>query len=77
MNKQWLVFNIGCIECGVDSNVVGLYETEEEARAIAEACQKELHWRQSGQNAFSVFNLLAPQDQEYADVIAKLKESRA
>jgi hypothetical protein len=72
--KHWMVFNVGCIECGVSSNVVGLYATEEEAKQIAGACEDELHWRESGQNEFVVFDLRAPQAQEYTDVIAKLKE---
>ena len=74
MTKPWLVFNVGCIECGVDSNVVGLYETEEEALRIARACREELHWRQQGQNAFEVFDLRIPQESEYVEAIAKFEE---
>lgn len=74
--KPWMVFNVGCIECGVSSDVVGLYATEEEAQAIAKACEDELHWREGGQNAFGVFDLRAPQAQEYTDVIAKMKETK-
>ena len=73
--KPWMVFNVGCIECGVSSNVVGFYATEEEAKQIAQACEDHLHWRQGGQNAFEVFDLRAPQAQEYTDVIAKMKET--
>ena len=72
--KSWMVFNVGCIECGVSSNVVGLYATEEEAKQIAQACEDQLHWREGGQNAFEVFDLRAPQAQEYTDVIANVKE---
>lgn len=72
--KQWMVFNVGCIECGVSSNVVGFYTTQEEANRVAQACEDHLHWREGGQNSFEVFNLVAPQAQEYTDVIAKLKE---
>lgn len=32
---MWLVFDIGCIECGVSSNVVAVYPTEHEADAVA------------------------------------------
>lgn len=32
---MWLVFNIGCIECGVSSNVVAVYPHKHEADAIA------------------------------------------
>jgi hypothetical protein len=33
---KYLVFDIGCIECGEDSAVVGLYESEEEAKKAIE-----------------------------------------
>ena len=73
--KPWMVFNVGCIECGVSSDVVGFYATKEEAKQIAQACEDHLYWRQGGQNAFEVFDLRAPQAQEYTDVIAKMKET--
>jgi len=72
--KPWMVFNVGCIECGVSSDVVGFYSTEEEAKQIAQACEDELHWRQSGQNSFEVFDLRTRQAQEYTDVIVKMKD---
>jgi hypothetical protein len=72
--KPWMVFNVGCIECGVSSDVVGFYSTEEEAKQIAQACEDELNWRQGGQNSFAVFDLRAPQAQEYTDVIVKMKD---
>ena len=67
--KRFLVFNVGCIECGVSSNVVGMYDTQEEADKVAAACDKALGWREGGQNSFEVFDLAAPQAQEYADVL--------
>ena len=67
--RPWMVFNIGCIECSVSSAVVGLYETESEALAVADVCQKELDWREGGQNSFEVFNLLEPQHDDYREVI--------
>ena len=72
--RPWMVFNVGCIECGVSSNVVGFYTTQEEANRVAQACEDHLHWREGGQNSFEVFNLVAPQAQEYADAIAEMKE---
>lgn len=65
----WMVFDVGCIECGVSSGVVGLYETECEAHAVADACQEELG--EGGQHSFEVFNLLDPQHDDYRDAIAK------
>ena len=67
--KRFLVFNIGCIECGVSSDVVGLYDTKEEADKVAKTCNDKLDWREHGQNAFEVFDLTAPQAQEYAEVL--------
>ena len=75
MDKPWMVFNIGCIECGVDSDVVGLYATEEEAEQIAGTCRDALHWRQGGQNSFEVFDLRASQNQDYTEVINNPKEN--
>lgn len=51
-DKGWLVVNIGCIECGVSSAVVGLFETEAEADAVADRCNLELGWRGGGQNRY-------------------------
>jgi len=66
---RYMVFNIGCIECGVSSNVVGVYESKEEADTVARLCQSKLHWRQGGQNSFEVFDLAARQAKEYARVL--------
>lgn len=74
--RPWMVFNVGCLECGVSSNVVGFYATKEEADRVAQACDIELNWRQGGQNSFEVFDLRAPQDQEYTDAIAKMKDQK-
>ena len=64
--KRWLVFNIGCIECGVSSGVVGTYETEQEANAVSGNCRTLFHWREGGQNEFEVFDLLA-ESNEYSE----------
>ena len=74
--KPWMVFNVGCLECGVSSNVVGFYSTKEEADRVAQACDIELNWRQGGQNTFEVFDLRATQAQEYTDAIAKMKDTK-
>lgn len=67
----WLVFNIGCIECGVSSDVVGVYQTQDEAERVVKICADILIWRQGGQNDFIVFDLSAPQADEYRAAIAK------
>lgn len=68
--NQWIVVNIGCIECGVSSNIVGVFTDEKHANAVAEACGKKYGWREGGQNAFEVFpmptdNFVHP---EYRDI---------
>lgn len=54
---RWLVVNIGCIECGVSSAVVGLFEDEAEARLVAERLARSHSWREGGQNSFEIFAL--------------------
>lgn len=54
---MWLVFNVGCIECGVSSNVVGVFETKEKADQIAAKLDSEHSWREGGQNSYEVFEL--------------------
>jgi D-serine deaminase-like pyridoxal phosphate-dependent protein len=52
---MWIVVNIGCIECGVSSNIVGLFDDEERAKHVAETLDKEMGWREGGQNSYEVF----------------------
>ena len=66
-----MVFNVGCIECGVSSNVVGFFSTEAEADAIAEKLDDVLGWREGGQNSFEVFDISKPMADEYKVAIAK------
>ena len=67
--KRFLVFNVGCIECGVSSNVVGLYDTIEEADKVAVKLNKKLSWREGGQNSFEVYDLEEPMADEYKEVL--------
>ena len=36
MSKRWLLFDVGCIECGEESQPIGTYETKEEAEKARE-----------------------------------------
>ena len=36
-NKKYMVVQIGCIECGVSSYPIGLYDTLEEAKKVRES----------------------------------------
>lgn len=57
---QWLLINIGCIECGVSSNVVGVFDSKVMADNLAAQLEKTHGWREGGQNVFEVFPLPAP-----------------
>lgn len=54
---SYVVVNIGCIECGVSSALVGVFEHKHEAQAVATRLDKSHDWRQGGQNRFEVFEL--------------------
>jgi hypothetical protein len=54
---MYLVVNIGCIECGVSSNVVGLFSTEKEAERVRDICVEKYYWREGGENRYRVFEL--------------------
>lgn len=68
---RWLVVNIGCIECGVSTALVGRFDSKELAQAVANECAREHGWREGGQNDFQVFDLDAPCNSEYAEAIAR------
>lgn len=52
---MWIVVNVGCIECGVSTNIVGVFDSEDRARAIASEFDEKFSWREGGQNSFEVF----------------------
>lgn len=54
---KYLVFDVGCIECGETSNLIGMYDNlfdAKEARAVAEAEQRA-NW--SGQHWMGIWDL--------------------
>lgn len=52
---MWILVNIGCIECGVSSQIVGVFSDEAKASALAVSLEATHGWREGGQNAFQVF----------------------
>lgn len=52
---MWIVVNIGCIECGVSSDIVGRFSDKAEARRIADHLNNKAAWREGGQNYYEVF----------------------
>jgi len=57
MKAKYIVVNIGCIECGVSSNIVGMFTDKIKAENVAIECNDKHHWREGGQNSFEVFEL--------------------
>jgi len=53
--SKFIVVNIGCLECGVSSNIVGVFDSEETANNVAYEASKYYDWREGGQNDFCVF----------------------
>ena len=54
---RYLAFDIGCIECGEPSGVIGIYDTEEEAIDAAELAREKQSANWEGQHGFRVFDL--------------------
>jgi hypothetical protein len=52
---MWIVVNIGCIECGVSTQIVGVFDSEEKANAIVQDLSQRFSWREGGQNDFEAF----------------------
>lgn len=67
---MYLVMNIGCIECAVPSNIVGLFADQARAEAVAKACGDKHSKRGGGHNEYEVFELPEPEcvDDEYEGV---------
>ena len=70
MEKKYIVVNIGCIECGVSSNVVGVFADKKRADDVADACSEIYSWREGGQNDFEVFEMPEPEiiNSEYNEI---------
>lgn len=60
MKTYYLAFDIGCIECGEDSNVIGVFKTEKEAGdALIESSEiQSKDWH--GEHHFKVFQIEVP-----------------
>lgn len=57
--KRYLAFDIGCIECGEESNVIGTFDTRRQAIAAANKAAKAQRADWHGQHLFEVFDLEA------------------
>ena len=54
---KYIVVNIGCIECGVSSNIVGVFDNRQKAESIVAQCNEKYSWREYGQNHFEIFKM--------------------
>ena len=58
---RYLAFDVGCIECGEDSDVVGVYLTREEAEVAADIAQQAQAADWHGQHYFEVYEIEVPE----------------
>jgi hypothetical protein len=59
---MFLAFDIGCIECGEGSKVIGVFAKKEDADAAAEAADKLHKENWSGQHSMEVFEIEIPNE---------------
>lgn len=55
--KKYILVNIGCIECGVSSNIVGVFDNKEKAEELGKLCYEKYGWREGGENSFEIFEM--------------------
>ena len=54
---RWLVFDVGCLECGVRSQPIGVYDTEDQAVAAGKLWDEQGREPDGGQHSVQVFDL--------------------
>ncbi len=54
---KYLAFDIGCIECGEKSRVIGVFDTRKKAQNSADKAEKIQRENWEGQHYFEVFEL--------------------
>jgi len=69
---KYILVNIGCIECGVSSNIVGVFDNKEMAEKLQSQCNEKYDWREGGQNSFEIFEMpeLNVVNAEYSELSA-------
>lgn len=53
----YVAVDIGCIECGEPSNVIGIFTNKEQAKAICEEYKRRYDEHHSGQHEFEIFEV--------------------
>jgi len=60
-DRVWVVIDVGCHECGVDSEPVGIFANEVDADTAASQRQAQTNgWRNGGQTIAEVFAMDTP-----------------
>ena len=59
----FVAVDIGCIECGEDSNVLGIFATKAQADKVCDKARDDLK-RWHGRHMFEVFEAKLPEDEE-------------
>ncbi len=54
---KYILVNIGCIECGVSTQIVGVFYEKKDAEDLCNILLEKGDWRQGGQNGYQVFEL--------------------
>ena len=73
-NKKYMVVQIGCIECGVSSYPIGLYDTLEEARKVRKA--QPSTWVSEGGDGY-VEIWVIDRGENYVDILPINEDSTA
>lgn len=61
MGKIYIAIDVGCHECGVDSEVIGSSYSKEEAEQMCnKRSEKTGNWRNNGQSIPEVFEVTLP-----------------
>lgn len=55
--KYYVVVDIGCIECGESTNILGIFENEAKAGEILKDHEERQKEKWSGQHAFEIFEI--------------------
>lgn len=73
---KYVLVDIGCIECGEKSSVLGIFDDLDEAYKIGNQCKKyqEENWR--GQHSFEIFEVNKENELIDGYYIEGLKEKR-
>lgn len=59
---MYIAFDIGCLECGEPSGIIGVYNEKDEAEAAAEAAHRRQREDWHGEHGMWVFDTDRPED---------------